>query len=297
MKAHQQQDHLNFCISICSSFLLHSSINSGTSPGEVPLKYNLAGKTVDTVVPMPDAQQTLTDASITAEDGTTILRFTKIMAEPDEIEISPTDNTMLWAYGSDSTLAFHAARDSFTINLSEGTTSSIPTVTPPSNDDCVPLDPNPDSFEDGTFPSSPWSVSGEDGVWSVTTDKSFDGTTSLKSPTLEGSGAVSSTSNATLIICKENFPGGVMRLQAYASVQPPTDIFIVYIDGEAAAQLVDVNEWTELALGLEPGPHVVNFSYQYNPFEVADLPPSPPTREGKYLVFLCVGHIKSLSTC
>ena len=131
MKAHQQQDHLNFCISICSSFLLHSSINSGTSPGEVPLKYNLAGKSVDTVVPMPDAQQTLTDASITVEDGTTILRFTKIMAEPDEIVISPTDNTMLWAYGSDSTLAFHAARDSFTINLSEGTTSSIPPVTPP----------------------------------------------------------------------------------------------------------------------------------------------------------------------
>ena len=132
------------------------------------------------------------------------------------------------------------------------------------------LDPNPDSFEDGTFPSSPWSISGEDGVWSVATDKSFDGTTSLKSPTLEGRGVISSTSNATLIIC-DDFLGGVMRLQAYASVGPPMDIFIIYVDGETVSQLVGVNEWEELAIQLQPGPHVVNFSYQYNPFELEDM--------------------------
>lgn len=98
---------------------------SGIGPGEVPLKYSLAGKSVDTVQPMPDIQQTLTDASVTVdEDGNTILRFTKIMAEPDEIEISPTDNTMIWAYGSSDTLAYHAARGSFDINLLSGDTQS-----------------------------------------------------------------------------------------------------------------------------------------------------------------------------
>ena len=102
------------------------------------------------------------------------------------------------------------------------------------------LDPNPDSFEDGTFPSPPWSTSGEDGVWSVITDKSFDGTTSLQSPTLEGRGVISSTSNATLIIC-DDFLGGVMSLQAYASVGLPMDIFTIYVDGETVSQLVDVN--------------------------------------------------------
>lgn len=74
---------------------------------------------------MPDNQQTLIDASVTVdEDGNTLLRFTKIMAEPDEIEISPFNNIMIWAYGSSDTLAYHAARGSFDINLSGGDTQS-----------------------------------------------------------------------------------------------------------------------------------------------------------------------------
>lgn len=66
----------------------------------------------------------------------------------------------------------------------------------------------------------------------------------------------------------------------YASIQPPLDIFIIYVDGLAAAQLVDVNEWTPLALVLGPGPYTIDFSYQYNPFDLDVLPPSPPTRDG-----------------
>jgi len=160
----------------------------------------------------------------------------------------------------------------------------LPTILPPDGDGpvlppCVPLDPNPDGFEDGatSFPSSPWNAFAGTmgGLWSISTDKSYEGTSSLRSPTVR----VSSTSNATLQLC-DDFLGGVLKLQAYASVQPPTDLFIIYVDGEAAAQLVDVNEWTELDLGLEPGSHLIEFSYQYNPFDVAELPPIPPTREG-----------------
>ena len=87
-------------------------------------------------------------------------------------------------------------------------------------------------------------------------------------------------SNSTIQICDE-FPGGLLRFQVIASVQPPHDIFILYIDGESVAQLVDVNEWIPLAVGLDAGEHRIDFSYQYNPFSVADLPPSPPTREGE----------------
>mmetsp|Transcript_9622 Transcript_9622/g.21698 ORF Transcript_9622/g.21698 Transcript_9622/m.21698 type:complete len:825 (+) Transcript_9622:721-3195(+) len=147
---------------------------------------------------------------------------------------------------------------------------------------CVPLDPNPDSFEDGTFPSSPWSTAGADGVWAVSTEKAYDvndsGITSLRSPNLDGT-TIPSVSNATLEICND-FLGGVLRLQVYPSVIPPRDIFIIYIDGEPAAQLVDVHEWTPVALGLQPGPHRIDFSYQYNSFGIDPLPPSPVTREG-----------------
>jgi len=162
--------------------------------------------------------------------------------------------------------------------------------TEPDEPECQELEPNPYGFETENFPTPPWSTSG---TWSTTTDKFFEGAISLRSPPLEDIGTTSSISNATLQIC-DDFLGGVLRLQAYASVQPPRDIFIVFVDGEVAAQLVDVNEWTELALGLEPGPHVIDFSYQYNPFDVAVLPPSPPTREGA--VWIDEVQIETLGT-
>ncbi len=150
---------------------------------------------------------------------------------------------------------------------------------------CVELGNNPEDFEDGTWPLPPWRTAG-DGVWTLTDEKAFSGTTSIRSPVLVDA-TLKSISNTTLQIC-DDFLGGVMRLQAYASVAPPLDLFIVYVDGVAAAQLVEVNEWTSVALGLEPGSHRIDFSYQYNPFDVESLPPSPPTREGKLDVYLCV---------
>ena len=65
-----------------------------------------------------------------------------------------------------------------------------------------------------------------------------------------------------------------------ASVLPPSDIFFIYVDGESAAQLVDVQEFTEVAIGIPPGVHTVDFSYRYNFFGANPLPPSPPERLG-----------------
>ncbi len=74
-------------------------------------------------------------------------------------------------------------------------------------------------------------------------------------------------SNATLEVCGD-FEGGPLVFNVRASVLPPQDLFIVYVDGVAAAQLADVNEFDELGLELGPGPHIVDFSYQYNIFSL-----------------------------
>lgn len=88
--------------------------------GSEPLKYNLGGKSTTDVQPMPENQQTLTGATVEFVDGQTIMEFTKIMAEPNEIEITTGDNNFLWAYGSSETLGYHAGRDAFVQNLSTG---------------------------------------------------------------------------------------------------------------------------------------------------------------------------------
>jgi len=142
---------------------------------------------------------------------------------------------------------------------------------------CALLDPNQANFEDGAFPLPPWSTGGA-GNWALSTDKAYTGTTSIKSPDFNGAG--SSISNVTLEIC-DNFIGGSLHFWVLASVVPPHDIFMVYIDGEAAAQLVDINEWAEIDLQLEAGAHKVDFSYQYNMFQLDALPLSPPQRQGK----------------
>ncbi len=77
---------------------------------------------------MPQDQQTLTDASVQVTNGQTIMNFTKIMAEPGEIEITTGDNDFLWAFGSSPTLGYHAARGSYVQNLSTG--ASAVTATP-----------------------------------------------------------------------------------------------------------------------------------------------------------------------
>ena len=158
-------------------------------------------------------------------------------------------------------------------------TTSPTQIRAPVRAECVPLEPNPESFEVDKFPLPPWSTAG-DGVWTLSSKKAYEGKSSLRSPKFEDR-TTAATSNATLQVC-DDFPGGLLKLQMYASVQPPRDIFEIYIDGESAAQLVDIHEWTVLELGLEPGPHQIDFSYLYNVFnsEAGLLPLSTPEREG-----------------
>jgi hypothetical protein len=69
---------------------------------------------------MPESAQTLTDASIDVKDGQTIMKFTKIMKEAGEIEITPRENIFLGAYGSSDVLGYHPGRSIFDLNLSSG---------------------------------------------------------------------------------------------------------------------------------------------------------------------------------
>ena len=76
---------------------------------------------------MPESQQTLTDTSIEVVDGQTIMKFTKLLVEEDEIEITTEDNIFLWAHGGSSDqLGYHgAARESFELNLSSGASEAF----------------------------------------------------------------------------------------------------------------------------------------------------------------------------
>ncbi len=87
-------------------------------PGQRPLKYALNGKYAAAVIPMPEHKQTLTDESLEVdEDGRTIMRFTKVMKEDDEIEIRSGENIFLFARGMTSTLGYHPQRSSFKLTL------------------------------------------------------------------------------------------------------------------------------------------------------------------------------------
>jgi hypothetical protein len=101
------------------STLLCFSQYSGI-PGEVPQKYYLSSKSNDGAVPMPESAQTLTDASVEVIDQQTIMKFTKVMKEAGEIEITSRENIFLWAYGSSDVLGKHLGRSLFDLNLSSG---------------------------------------------------------------------------------------------------------------------------------------------------------------------------------
>jgi len=110
---------------------------------------------------------------------------------------------------------------------------------------CVPLDPNPYSFEppNDVFPKAPWSTGG-DGKWAIDSTSSHTGKYSIRSPNFDGS-PVLRISNATLTVC-DDYEGGPLTFQVLANVLPPRDNFIVYVDGEEAAKITDVKEFTEV---------------------------------------------------
>lgn len=71
-------------------------------------------------------------------------------------------------------------------------------------------------FEDGSFPTSPWSTAG-DGVWALDqTQFDGDGSNSIKTPDFDSEiSSVPRTSNATLTL-DDGFSGGVLKLRVYA---------------------------------------------------------------------------------
>jgi cytochrome b561 len=101
-------------------FMIGSEAVIGLPDAKTVLKYQLNAKSNDGVVPFSDAQQTLIDTSIIQESDTTTLTFTKIMVEDGEIPIVLGANTLLGAWGSGNDLAFHAARQSFSLDLLGG---------------------------------------------------------------------------------------------------------------------------------------------------------------------------------
>ena len=101
---------------------------------------------------MADDKQTLTDASIEISNGQTIMKFTKIMTESGEIQIVSKQNNFLWAYGSGTTLNYHAARASFVLNvLGDGGTDPTPANPSPVTTAPVPVPaPIPGASKDCT---------------------------------------------------------------------------------------------------------------------------------------------------
>lgn len=74
----------------------------------------------DGVQPMSEDRQTLSGASVEVNNGQTIMKFTKLLKEPGEIEINAGDNIFLWATGYSETLGLHKLFSSVDVNLSSG---------------------------------------------------------------------------------------------------------------------------------------------------------------------------------
>ena len=84
----------------------------------VPAKYYLGGKYDGAIQPMEQHKQTLMDPTIEVVDDQTILSFTKLLVEKDEIALSTGNNIFLWAHGTDVENTFHGGnKGSFNINL------------------------------------------------------------------------------------------------------------------------------------------------------------------------------------
>jgi hypothetical protein len=87
--------------------------------GEVK-KYFMSSYENSGILPMPEEQQTLINATVFQEDGITTMKFTKILNETGEIPISIGANTFIAAYGMGNLFFYHEKRDSFDIDLVAG---------------------------------------------------------------------------------------------------------------------------------------------------------------------------------
>ena len=61
-------------------------------------------------------------------------------------------------------------------------------------------------------------------------------------------------------------------------MEPPVDLFALYIDGQSAAQLPGTPGFVDIPIGVGPGPHRIDMSYQYIASNSSELPPSSSDR-------------------
>ena len=93
---------------------------SSTNPG----KYYMDGYGSQAVKAFPDSQQTLLDATVTMQNGVTVLTFTKLLDEANEYNINPNDTTsFVYAIGSSASYpSMHKTNtQGFTLNLAAAT--------------------------------------------------------------------------------------------------------------------------------------------------------------------------------
>jgi len=87
--------------------------------GEVK-KYFMSSYENSGVMPMPEDQQTLIEATVFQEEGNTTMKFTKILNETGEVPIAIGTNTFIGAFGLSNMFFYHEKRDSFEIDLVAG---------------------------------------------------------------------------------------------------------------------------------------------------------------------------------
>jgi len=103
---------------------MQTMVNSETIIGmhpRVPEKVTIGGYDGGSIARMPDSKQTLLDASITQENGMTVMRFSKLLVEEGELPLNVgAVNNFIWAIGTGNGLSYHAVRSSFTASLEPG---------------------------------------------------------------------------------------------------------------------------------------------------------------------------------
>ncbi|KAL7481470.1 hypothetical protein ACHAW6_007153 [Cyclotella cf. meneghiniana] len=129
-------------------------------------KYNLFDESMEGVVEMDDALQTLMDTSIVQENGTTIMSFAKYLEE-DQYGIfdSGLPNSFIWAVGSSNALGYHPERGNFQLQFESATgsstTSSVASVTTPPFDN-TPAGNSTSGFNDGVNTDAPTPTATDD---------------------------------------------------------------------------------------------------------------------------------------
>ena len=120
-----------------------------TNPG----KYDMTTETEAGVILMDDSRQTLTNATIFQNDTHTVLKFTKILEEPNENSISASgEASLVWAVGMDNSMPFHIKASGFSLKLNQCVVDAtlLPPPTPTPSNSAGPPPPAPSSIETAT---------------------------------------------------------------------------------------------------------------------------------------------------